>query len=125
MTPAERLCMCDRYRHWYANDDAIRVCWCGHPAAEHLDRRGSCTGVVVSLPPGEGDAPEVPTLDDELRHVHHWCGRAARHPPHGPAGEPGWCNGFGLLAGPGCFGCRSCRTCKIPGHVGSTVEGRG
>jgi hypothetical protein len=81
----ETLCLCDRYQHWYTTDEsAIPVCWCGHPDVEHLDSRGSCTGVVVSmltghvvwraappgtdpetgpgkLIPGEGDAPAVPT----------------------------------------------------------------
>ena len=44
-TPVEDLCACERFHLWYAEDDAI-VCRCGHEDAEHLDQRGSCTGLV-------------------------------------------------------------------------------
>lgn len=43
--PRVDLCSCDGFSLWY-DDDGVLVCACGHPAEEHLDQRGSCTGKV-------------------------------------------------------------------------------
>lgn len=41
------LCTCPRFTLWYTNDEGVPVCECGHPPAEHLDERASCTGLVI------------------------------------------------------------------------------
>jgi hypothetical protein len=44
-TPTIDLCDCTGFRLWYV-EDQYRVCYCGHPDAEHLDGHGSCIGRV-------------------------------------------------------------------------------
>jgi hypothetical protein len=40
------FCLCKLFDFWY-EEDGIKVCKCGHPAAEHLDDTGSCVGDLI------------------------------------------------------------------------------
>lgn len=47
--PKVDLCGCDRFDLSYTNDYDIRVCSCGHPPNEHLDKSGTCIGDVIMI----------------------------------------------------------------------------
>lgn len=73
-------------------------------------REGSGLAEILAADQTARQLEQVVALEpipDQARLVRHWCGKAERHSRHGTR-DHGWCNGFGLDAGPGCSGCKDC-----------------
>jgi hypothetical protein len=54
--PTIDLCACPQFRLWYHSDNHTLIwCVCGHEISEHLDGRGSCTGLTARYGPNPQD----------------------------------------------------------------------